>query len=178
MVIGETVWVPVEAAEIDQPPAFCFGVGHELLVGYIDHVHRQNLAPVLHQSLVLAIVEAKVGKIVSEFLAPVEELEIARKAGVKRIAPAMDHPSLGEDQRDEGKPQEIVRHLVGDPRGPGRQALQEISQPFAEAAAVRPVHALDRSGKGRLILKVQGKAGDHLADFLTFAAAEDTGVAD
>src|SRR5579885_1119263 len=79
--------IPVEARELDDPPAPRLLIGYEPGVRHLEQgARRKRRAPVIHQPVVLAVVVREIGKIESEARRVGEILEIAGQTGVDRIA--------------------------------------------------------------------------------------------
>ena len=117
--------VPIQAAERDQPPCRGFAIGNQGLVVHLQEaVGRQHGAPVIHQTLVLPILPDQIVPVAGEAHAPEEIRAIDRQAGIDRVTPAMDDPGAREHQMHQAEPHEIMRQLVGDPRGVRRDPTQ------------------------------------------------------
>src|ERR1700722_3963941 len=81
--------VPVEPAMVDDPARPGLEIVDDVLVTDLEHAAaRQRLAPMRHEPVVLAVVTAELGEIVSELLRRGEQLGIAGQAGVARSGAA------------------------------------------------------------------------------------------
>jgi hypothetical protein len=79
---------------------------------------------VRHQTLVGAIISAKLGEIVAERLLAPKQLGKARKTGIDRVTLNMNDPRIRQDQMDQPKIKEIAGCLVDDPRRTARKGSQ------------------------------------------------------
>ncbi len=105
--------IPLETAERDQPSRGVLGCGRRVLVDDVEHsVGRQHRAPVVHQTEVLPIVRGEIAMLAREPPVLRELSRVDGKAGVDRVAPAVNDPRARQEQVNEANPEEVERHLV------------------------------------------------------------------
>ena len=74
-----------------------FDVAHHVLVVHGEHLARQYLVPVIHQSHVLGVVMRQVIEVVREHLAVGKELLEGAEAAVQRMPPGVNDLRVGQD---------------------------------------------------------------------------------
>ena len=93
----------------------------------------------LHQAAIVQVIATERVKVARELQVLVKGGEVAGRAGVARVAAAMNDPRVGAQGGDQSEVQEIERHLVRDPervRGDARQLLQVAAGMAAHAAGI------------------------------------------
>src|SRR5262249_24350359 len=111
-----------------------------------------------HQPEILTINREKVAAVVSKIDSPGKTLEIDRQTSIDRMPPAMDDTGARKHRVDQGDEMKVLRPLVGDPPGSGRN--RQLGQMRADVGAgLAGPHEFDvRYGNYR-----QTKAFGHLS---------------
>ena len=87
--------VPIEPAMRNDTPRLTFQVGDDVFIANIENAAgRQHPVPMLHQRLVMPIIPAKLGQIISVILFLGEQFGEAGQAGVDRIADRVDYSCI------------------------------------------------------------------------------------
>ena len=104
----------------DDAARLAFKVSDHILVAHIENSTRgQHTMPMCHQALVMPIISAELGQIVSEVLFCSEHDREAGKAGVNRIANDVNDGGVRQRQMNEAGKNEILRQFISDTIGAG-----------------------------------------------------------
>src|SRR5688500_1289681 len=143
------------------PAALRLEVGDRLLVVDVEHLAGENLVPVLHRRVVLAVVGRELRHVVREVLTLAPQLSVASEAAVARVAARVNDLRVRQDQMHEPDVREVIRQLVRE-EWPARRA--EITGLLDVLLAVRAE-----------VLRPQLEDGFRIADMVTPIAADGGG---